>query len=92
MYEHKLYIISSFCLQRMSKEQNMDKMTYIKVSCGNVERIKAIGKKGEKFDVVVTKLLDFYDDLQREDWFYTPSNRNHYRKQINDRIRFYTSE
>jgi hypothetical protein len=66
----------------MSKEQNMDKMTYVKVSCGNIERIKAIGKKGETFNDVVTKLLDYYEDLQREDWVNTQSNGNQCKEQI----------
>jgi hypothetical protein len=74
----------------MSKEQNIDKITSVKVSCGNLERIKAISKKGETFDNVVTKLLDYYEDLQREDLINTQSNGNQYKKQINDRIRFYT--
>ncbi|MGE5409888.1 MAG: hypothetical protein ACM3MI_02935 [Clostridiales bacterium] len=68
----------------------MDKMTYVKVSCGNLERMKAIGKKGETFDNVVTKLLDYYEDLRREDLINPKSNGNQYRKQIKDRIRFYT--
>lgn len=74
----------------MSEEKNIDKMTYILVSCGNVERIKAISKKGEAFDDVVTKLLDYYEDLQREDLINIHSNGNQYKEQINDRIRFYT--
>ena len=52
----------------MSIEKFKDKMTYVRVSCGNVERIKAVGKKGETFDEVVTMLLDFYEDLRRQDW------------------------
>jgi hypothetical protein len=75
----------------MVKEQNMDKMTYVKVSCGNVERIKAIGKKGEKFNDVVTKLLDYYEDLQREDWINTQSNGNQCKEQTKDIRQFYTS-
>jgi hypothetical protein len=74
----------------MSKEQNMDKMTYVKVSYGNIERIKAISKKGETFDDVVTKLLDYYEDLQREDLINTHSNGNQYKKQIKDKKWFYT--
>ncbi len=65
-------------------------MAYVKVSCGNVERIKAIGKKGETFDNVVTKLLDYYEDLQREDLVNTQSNVNQYKKQIKDKRWFYT--
>jgi hypothetical protein len=74
----------------MSKEKNMDKITYVKVSCGNVERIKAIGKKGGTFDDVVTKLLDYYEDLQREDLINTHSNGNQCKKQIKDKRWFYT--
>jgi hypothetical protein len=75
----------------MSEEKNIDKMTYVLVSCGNIERIKAVSKKGETFDDVVTKLLDYYEDLQREDWVNTHSNENHYKEQIKDKRQFYTS-
>ena len=51
-------------------------MTYVRVSCGNVERVKAIGKKGETFDEVVTILLDFYEDLRRQDLTNTESDEN----------------
>ena len=44
--EDKFYVFLRFCLQCMSKEQNMHKVIYVKESCGNLERIKAIGKKG----------------------------------------------
>jgi hypothetical protein len=74
----------------MSKEKCIDKMTYVQVSCGNIERINAIGKKGETFDDVVTKLLDYYEDLQREDLINTQSNGNQYKKQIKDKRWFYT--
>jgi hypothetical protein len=74
----------------MAEEQNTDKMIYVKVSCGNIERIKAIGKKGETFDSVVMKLLDYYEDLQREDLINTQSNGNQYKKQIKDKRWFYT--
>ena len=56
-----------------------------------VKRIKAIGKKGETFDNVVTKLLDYYEDLQREDLTNTRSNENQYKKQIKDKRWFYKS-
>jgi hypothetical protein len=78
-------------LLHMSKEQNMDKMTYVKVSCGNIERIKAICKKGETVNDVVTKLLDYFEDLQREDWENSQSNENQYKEQIKDKRRLYTS-
>jgi hypothetical protein len=74
----------------MSNEKCIDKMAYVKVSCGNVERIKAIGKKGETFDNVVTKLLAYYEDLQREDLINTQSNENQNKKQIKDKRWFYT--
>ena len=89
--EDKFYIFFRFCLVRMSEEKNIDKMAYVKVSCGNIERIKAIGKKGETFDNVVTKLLDYFEDLQREDWVNTQSNGNQYKEQIQNKRRFYTS-
>jgi hypothetical protein len=34
----------------MSEEKNIDDMAYVLVSCGNIERMKAIGKKGETYD------------------------------------------
>ncbi len=75
----------------MSEEKNIDKMTYVKVSCGNIERIKAIGKKGKTFNDVVSKLLDYYEDLQREDLTNTQSNENKYKEQIKDKRRSYAS-
>jgi hypothetical protein len=66
----------------MSEEKNIDKMTYVKVSCGNIERIKAIGKSGETFNDVVTVLLDYYEDLRRQDWINTQSNENQHKEQI----------
>jgi hypothetical protein len=51
-----LYILEVF-IQCMSEEKNMEKMTSVLVSCWNLERIKAISKKGKTFDDVVTKLL-----------------------------------
>jgi len=74
----------------MSEEQNMDKLTYVKVSCGNVERIKAISKKGETFDNVLTKILVYYEDLRREDLVNTRNNGNQYKKQIKDKRWYYT--
>jgi hypothetical protein len=74
----------------MSKEQYMDKMTYAKVSCGNIERIKLISKKGETFDNVLTKILDYYEDLRREDLVNTRNNGNQYKKQIKDKRWFYS--
>jgi hypothetical protein len=75
----------------MSDEKNIDKMTYVQVSCGNIERIKAICKKGETFNGVITKMLDFYEDLQREDLVNTQSNGNRFKEQTKDIRQFYTS-
>lgn len=58
----------------MSIEKNIEKMTYVRVSCGNVERIKSLAKQGETFDDVLTTLLDFYQDLRRQDLTSTQSN------------------
>jgi hypothetical protein len=44
--------------------------------------MKAVGKKGETFDDVVTMLLDFYEDLRRQDWVNKQSNENQYKEQI----------
>ena len=73
---------------RMSNEKSKDKMTYVRVSCGNVERVKAIGKKGETFDQVVMMLLDFYEDLRRQDWTNKESDENKSRKQTLDKGQF----
>jgi hypothetical protein len=89
--EDNFYIFIRFCLLRMSEEKNMDKMTYVKVSCGNLERIKAIGKKGKTVNDVVTKLLDYYEDLQREDLINIQSNESKYKEQIKGKRWFYTS-
>jgi hypothetical protein len=48
----------------------------------NVERIKAAGKKGETFDDVVTMLLDYYEDLRRQDWINKKSDEYQYKEQI----------
>lgn len=66
-------------------------MTYALVSCGNLERIKAIGKKGKTSNDVVTKLLDYYEDLQREDLNNIQSNGGQYKEQIQNKRWFYTS-
>jgi hypothetical protein len=89
--EDNIYIFLMFCLLRMSEEKNIDKMTYVKVSSGNIERIKAIGKKGKTFNDVVSKLLDYYEDLQREDLTNIQSNENQYQEQIKDKRRSYAS-
>jgi hypothetical protein len=75
----------------MLENKNMDKMTYVLVSCGNIERIKAIGKKGKTFNDVISKLLDYYEDLQREDWINPPSKENQYHEQKKSKMQFYTS-
>lgn len=73
----------------MSEEKNIDKMTYVLVSCGNLERMKAISKKGKTFNDVVTKLLDYYEDLQREDWVNTQGSENKYKEQVKNKRRSY---
>ncbi len=72
----------------MSNEKCIDKMTYVRVSCGNVERIKAIGKKGETFDEIMTMLLDFYKDLRREEWVDTKSHEKQHKEKISGRCSF----
>jgi hypothetical protein len=52
---------------------------------------KAIDKKGKTFDDVVTKLLDYYEDIQREDWVNTKSGENRCKEQIKDKRLFYTT-
>jgi len=52
----------------MSEEKSNDEMTYVLVSYGNIERIKAVCKKGETLDGVLTMLLDYYEDLHNQDW------------------------
>ena len=75
----------------MSEKLSKDGMATVLVSYGNIERIKAIGKKRESFDDVVTMLLDYYEDLQREDLVNTQSNCNQCKEQVRDKIKFYTS-
>jgi hypothetical protein len=75
----------------MSEDKNTEKMAYVLVSCRNLERIKAIGKKGKTFNDVVTKLLDYYEDLQREDWVNSQNTESKYKEQIMDKRQFYTS-
>ncbi len=55
----------------MSGEKNNDWVAHIRVSYGNIERIEAICKKGNTFDDAVTILLDYYEDLHRQDWVNT---------------------
>jgi hypothetical protein len=66
----------------MSEEKNVDDMVYVLVSYGNIERINAVGKKGETLDNVVTMLLDYYEDLRRQDWVNTKSDENQYKERI----------
>jgi hypothetical protein len=68
----------------MSEELSKDGMATVLVSCGNIERIKAIGKKGETFNDVVTMLLDYYEDLRRQEWVNTKSNENQYNEQLSE--------
>jgi len=51
-------------------------MAYIKVSYGNLERMKATGKMEDTFNDVVTMLLDYYEDIHRQDWINPSSNEN----------------
>jgi hypothetical protein len=74
----------------MSEEKSIHEMTDAKVSYENLERIKAIGKKGKAFNDVVTKLLDYYEDLQRKDWVNTQNYGNQYKDQIKNIKQFYT--
>lgn len=37
-------------------------MSTIAISEGTKERLAAVGKKGDTFEDIVVKLLDFYDD------------------------------
>jgi len=67
----------------MSEEKSVDKMVYVRVSHGNIERIKAVGKKGETFDDVITKILDYYEDLRRQEWGNVKSEENQYNEKIN---------
>ena len=69
--EGNFYIFLKDCLLHMSKEKNNDGVAYIRVSYGNIERIEAICKKGNTFDDAITILLDYYEDLHRQDWVYT---------------------
>ena len=52
---------------------------------------KSYGKKGKTVNDVVTKLLDYYEDLQREDLTNIQSNENKYKEQIKDKRRSYAS-
>lgn len=73
----------------MTEELSKDGMATVLVSYGNIERIKAIGKEGKTFNDVVTKLLDYYEDLQREDWVNTRSHENQYKEHAKDKRRSY---
>lgn len=74
----------------MSEEKNVDGMVnadgmvYILVSSENIERMKAIGKMGNTFDDVVTMLLDYYEDLRRQEWVNTKRIENQYNEQISE--------
>jgi hypothetical protein len=64
----------------MSEEEKINDMTYIRVSYGNIERIKAVGKMGDSLNDVVTMLLDYYEDLHCHDWVNTKSNENQHKE------------
>jgi hypothetical protein len=57
-------------------------MVFVLVSYGNIERINVVGKKGETFDDVVTMLLDYCEDLRRQDWVNTKSDEHQYKERI----------
>lgn len=60
----------------MSEEKSINGMAYIKVSYGNLERMKATGKMEDTFNDVVTMLLDYYEDIHSQDWINAASNEN----------------
>jgi hypothetical protein len=51
----------------MLEEQNIDEMAYVRVSYRNIERIEAVGNMGDTFNDVVAMLLDYYEDLHRQE-------------------------
>lgn len=70
----------------MSDEKNVDGMLCVLVSRENIERMKAIGKMGKTFDDIVTMLLDYYEDLRRQEWVNTKNIENQKNEQlINER-------
>jgi len=60
----------------MPKEKSINGMISIEVSCGNLERIKTAGKKDDTFNDIITMLLDFYEDVHRQDWVNKTDNEN----------------
>lgn len=74
-----------FCLHGMSEEKNIDDMTYVLVSRGNIERMKAIGKIGNTLDDVLTMLLDYYEDLRRQEWVNTNSHENQSNEELENK-------
>lgn len=46
----------------MEENINLDKTTLQRVSYRNIKRIDAIGNRGESFNDVLTKVLDFYEE------------------------------
>jgi hypothetical protein len=49
----------------MVKERDPDETTHKRVTYRNIARIEAIGKMGESFNDVITKLLDDYERRQK---------------------------
>jgi hypothetical protein len=76
-----------FCLLGMSEEKNIEDMTYVLVSRGNIERMKAIGKAGNPLDDVLTMLLDYYEDLRRQEWVNTNSHENQNNEELENERR-----
>ncbi|MGE5458031.1 MAG: hypothetical protein ACM3RX_06730 [Methanococcaceae archaeon] len=60
----------------MSEEKSVNRMISIAVSCGNLERMKAACKTDDTFNDVITMLLDFYEDVHRQDWVNKTDNEN----------------
>lgn len=80
-----------FCLLGMSEEKNIDDMAYVLVSRGNIERMKAIGKPGNTLDDVLTMLLDYYEDLRRQEWVNTNNHENQRNEELDNKKRSLSS-
>jgi hypothetical protein len=79
---HKIY-------QKFSgKTYTLDEFSYFGISKSDAEKRKAIGKKRETLDDVVTKLLDYFEDLQHEDLINTQSNKNQCKEQKDKRLTY----
>jgi hypothetical protein len=80
-----------FCLLGMSEEKNIDDMTYVLVSRGNIERMKAVSKAGNTLDDVLTMLLDYYEDLRRQEWINMNSHENQHNEELENEKRSFAS-